>query len=166
MQVFHKNLKPQPDYITKTNSNFPFSNIHASPRYGMCSMRKSPESEENIPVFIKASTSFILSFSPIIPAHLLDTSIHVCVRIYHPSERSPWSSQICIWSSSSASDDTSASALQNFIGKKCSHLVLISINTLWIWCYFLPLGRYCSPLQLLWDKCSRSFKTCDSVIKS
>lgn len=142
MQIFHKNLKPQPDYITKTNSNLPSSSAHASHRYGMCLMRKFPESIENIPVFIKASSSLILRFSPIIPAHLPDTSIHVCVCIYHSSKRSPWSSQMCIWSSSIASDDTPASVLQNFIGKKMQLLlssVLISINTFWIWLFSFHL---------------------------
>ena len=65
--------------------------------------------KRDVPVFIKASTSFILRFAPVIPANMLYACIHICVSIDDPSKRSPWSSKICIWSSSNASDHTSAS---------------------------------------------------------
>jgi len=63
-----------------------------------------------IPVFIKASTPLILYFTPVIPANLSYTWIHVSVCKYNPSKRSPRSSKICIWMSSITCYNTSAIA--------------------------------------------------------
>ena len=60
------------------------------------SIKLRGSTKRDVPVFIKACTSFVLRFAPVIPANMLYACIHICVSIDDPSKRSPWSSKICI----------------------------------------------------------------------
>lgn len=57
-------------------------------------------------VFVKASTSLVFGFSPVMPTYMFDTLVHVCVGKDHPSKGSPWSPEIWIRRPSIAGNDT------------------------------------------------------------
>jgi len=70
-----------------------------------------------LPVLIKASTSLILHFPPVIPSNRSYTLIHVSVCKDHPSKRAPRSSKICIRMFSVTCDNASVMAPKDHSSK-------------------------------------------------
>lgn len=85
------------------NLHNPFAKIYLS------------KTENEVPILIKASTSLILRFTPVIPTMISDTCIHPCVCKNYSPKRSPRSSKICIWCPSIASYNTPATIPEKVI---------------------------------------------------